>query len=210
MVPDIMQNIEKARSDIEAVCSKVEMLEALLTEQTELLANSSLAAWRNHQSVLTQQHAQQKQLELQEYEQHLRVSTFKITQQKLEIEKLKIHEKITEQMLRAKEKEREDRIKEQQVFLEQQKLRESVVQAFQQDMEFYKTHGISRGQKKRRRKKRQPTLEQVQLETETAELEEFLGETNSDGEGSPLQEQSNDEHSSERPVVLTEEVSQFI
>jgi len=64
--------------------------------------------------------------------------------------------------------------------------------------------------KKRRRKKRQPTLEQVQLETETAELEEFLGETNSDGEGSPLQEQSNDEHSSERPVVLTEEVSQFI
>jgi hypothetical protein len=48
--------------------------------------------------------------------------------------------------LRAKEKEREDRIKEQHLFLEQQKLRESVVQAFQQDLEFYKTHGIAPGQ----------------------------------------------------------------
>jgi hypothetical protein len=60
-------------------------------------------------------------------------------------------------------------------------------------------------EEKRRRKKRQPTLEHVQLETETAELENFLGETNSNGEGSPLQEQSDNEPNSDRPAVLTEE-----
>jgi len=155
LIPEINQNIEKIRGDIEFICSKIDQLETVLSEQTELVAIAELQNWKDSQTLMTQRYQQRRQHELDDVEQELRIASFKIEQQRLEVEKLKIQERLNEQMIKAREKERQDRLREQQLLLEQAKLRQELQQTFQKEIDHYKTYGQLPGQKKEKKEETQ-------------------------------------------------------
>jgi len=181
---------------VEFLCGKIEILEMALSEQIESLAAYELDNWKTQQTLISQRYSQQKQRELDSHEQQLRVSYYKIEQQRIEIEKLKIQEKLNEQKIRAQEKERADRIREQELLLEQEKSRQQLQRSFQEQMAHFRAHGTlptvavtttrSKNPKKKTRrgsKSKSATLETVSLEAGTSEdekLEKFLEDSDND------------------------------
>jgi len=191
LIPEISNTIAKIHAEIEGICSRMDLLEVALTEQTEEVQALQLQTFKQHQVNLTELYRRKKELGVEEAEQELRIAAFKREQQRLELEKIKATERMTEQMIKAKEKERADRIREQEILLErereQTKMRDSLSRAFQDELAAYKA-SQNKPKKEKKKKKRttrkpaQKSLETVVFSESDTALEEFLGPEESDEE----------------------------
>jgi len=171
---DVINGVSNIKNEIEKICRRVDLLEMALTEQSESVANLEIQTWKDFQNSKTQKYILNKKKEFELYEQEIRIGFVKREQQKLQIEKLKLQNQLEEKRIKAREKEREDRIREQQLVIErqkeEQKQREQLQQQFQTEFNAYKEHGILPP----RREQPIRTLEQVDLPSDPS-VEEFLG-----------------------------------
>jgi len=97
VLPDILNIVEKTKKDIEYVCTRIEMLENVYTQQLEDLALFEMQIWKELQQKSTRCYAEEKQSELQNYEQEMKIAMIRQRQQELELEKLRIQKVIDEQ-----------------------------------------------------------------------------------------------------------------
>jgi len=111
VLPDMTNNIAKIQGELETMCTRIDLLESALTEQTERVAAMQLGSFTQHQLNLTELYKRKKELSVEEAEHELRTAAFKREEQRLELEKIKVTERMTEQMIKAKEKERSDKSK---------------------------------------------------------------------------------------------------
>lgn len=211
LIPEISNTISKIYSELEGICSRIDLLEAALTEQTEEVQALQLQSFKQHQMNLTELYRRKKELSVEEAEQELRIAAFKREQQRLELEKIKANERMTEQMIKAKEKERADRIREQEILLqrekEQARMREALNKAFQEELMTYKvSQNKPKKKKKRTTKKTQKSLENIVLSESDTALEEFLGPEESDGGEDQLQSLAteSDVEPNKRTVLISE------
>eukprot|EP01118_Nematostelium_gracile_P004881 TRINITY_DN1580_c0_g1_i1.p1 TRINITY_DN1580_c0_g1~~TRINITY_DN1580_c0_g1_i1.p1 ORF type:complete len:396 (+),score=145.16 TRINITY_DN1580_c0_g1_i1:36-1223(+) len=212
-IPEITENINRMAGDVDEICKRIDLLEATLTEQIEQVYSVQLENYKQHQSNLTELVRKKSDLSVQETEQQLKREALLREQNRLELERIKANERLTEQMIKAREKERADRIREQEILLErereQAKMREALNLAFQKELNEYKV--VPKGKRDRRRKKKPvKKLEEVKLSDDEEGLEDFLSETSSTISSSDISsefefhasEESEDDTKSDGPVVL--------
>jgi len=217
IIPDITSNIAKLQGEIEIICNRLDLLESALTEQTEQVHSLQLESYKQHQINLTELYRRKKELSIEEAEHELRIAAFKKEQHKIELEKIKATERITEQMIKAREKERADRIREQEILLErekeQAKLREQLTTAFQKELENFKATSEKKDKRKKKKgltrsNKDNKSLEQVVLTDDDNGLEEFLSTADDSEYGTytsnfsiELQKEKAVSESEEEPIV---------
>jgi len=186
VLPDILNIVEKTKKDIEYVCTRIEMLENVYTQQLEDLALFEMQIWKELQQKSTRCYAEEKQSELQNYEQEMKIAMIRQQQQELELEKLRIQKVIDEQKFRAQAQERADRLREQELILERERYergrRLELEQQFRLGLQSYLVTGTTleskQQQQQQQRQEKRKSLEEVALEAapeENAQLEEFLG-----------------------------------
>jgi len=183
VLPTLSSTVSKLKNDIDFVCTRIEMLENVLTQQLEDIAQSHYLHFRGFHQRQTQRYADVRRQELISLEKDLKSSLAKRSQQEFELEKLRIQQRIEEQKMRAKEREREDHLREQQLLLEREKnlteMRERLEKDFQRDLRLYQLGGPAASQF-RKSLELQPTpmarsLSDVDLKVEdTQELQSFL------------------------------------
>jgi len=206
IIPEINQNIEKIKVDLDSICGRIEQLEVLLSEQIESTNDKMVDNYKEFQASLTKRYRDQKQVEMDSLEQELRINSYRIEQQRIDLEKLKLQERINEQMIKAREKEREDKLKEQEMLLEQARMRQSIRETFKKEVDQYKarqsdprpSRSGSRKKKKRSSKHSNYTTyttpEQVDLtKNNDSALEDFLATASEDQkiEGEVEEEEEN-------------------
>jgi len=219
VIPEITNSISKIQGELETLCLRIDLLESALTEQTEQVQTLQLESYKQHQLNLTELYRRKKELAVQEAEQELRIAAFKKEQQRLELEKIKATERMNEQMIKAKEKERADRIRDQEILLEREKeqarMREQLNAAFQKELANFKA---SRTKREKRKKKKNSfrsrdlkPLEQVVISDDDNGLEEFLGDSEESSSISSISEmrqhdsESDEELSSTTTTILPSE-----
>jgi len=97
LLPDYINSIECINQDIDAICKRIELLERIFGEQEYELSQMQLQHWELKQKKETEQLRNKKLQDVGQLDQELRSVSVRKNQQEIELEKLRIQERIKEQ-----------------------------------------------------------------------------------------------------------------
>jgi len=141
LIPKITTNIQSIKTAVEDICKRIDVLEDILSQETEIVASMQMDDFKETERRKTLALEKKKIRELEQFEHQLRIETYRREQKELELESLRKKQQLLDQIKQEREKDREFRLKQQELFLarekEQNRMKESLNEAIRQEMQSY-------------------------------------------------------------------------